>query len=280
MTDNDNAAEVIRDLAQAADAPRELHPGSFYTVVTPAGFQKIDLTGDEYRDFPKRKAGRVTVQDVASFAHYYGKHSDGGSEVFADLDQATITAVLDAHGVTGDGSQAARWQQHRLILGLQQTQPWKTWTAASGNFMKQQDFADFLESNAEDVAPDGPVSAADLLEIAQKFHMTTNTEFQSGQRLADGQTHLVYIEKSEAKAGQRGELKIPSTFELGIVPYEDCAPRRVTARFRYRANGGNLALGFVLDDPARIARAAVREIVAKAAEETGAVIMTGRPSGS
>ena len=48
--------------------------------------QKIDLTGDQYRDFPKRKTGTVTVRNVASFERYYAKHADEDSEVFADLD--------------------------------------------------------------------------------------------------------------------------------------------------------------------------------------------------
>src|ERR1700733_12913222 len=144
MTNIDtSAAEVIRDLAQAADAPSKLLLGNFYTLVTPAGLEKIDLTGDEYRDVPKRKSGRVAVRDVASFAHYYGKHADAHSEVFADLDQATITAVLDAH-MASDASEPefqARWQRHRLILGLQKTEPWKTWTAAIGRLMGQQGVA-------------------------------------------------------------------------------------------------------------------------------------------
>jgi uncharacterized protein YfdQ (DUF2303 family) len=276
MTDETSAAGVVRDLAQAATLPSELDLGAYYVVVTPAGLQKIDLTGDEYRDTPKRKTGIVKVRDVASFAHYYERHADPDSEIWADLDRAVITAVLDAHR-SSEPDSGARWQQHRVALVLEQTAPWKTWTEASGKLLPQQQFAEFLEANAADVAPDGPVSAADLLEVAQKFYMTVNTEHQSGQRLADGQVHLVYIEKAEAKAGQRGELTVPSEFQLAIVPYDDCDRRRVTARFRYRSENGQLRLGFVLDDPARIAREAVEEIVEKTADAVDAVVMRGTP---
>lgn len=273
-------AKIVSDLARASTEPHALEPGGYYVVVTEHGVEQIDLAGDKYRETPQRKTGHVFVRDVASLAHYFAKHSDASSEVFADLDGATITAVLDAHLATEgtDPEFAARWEEHRVTLALQQTEPWKAWTGMSGRLVSQQQFAEFLEANALDVAGDGPVSAADLLEIAQHFHAAVGTQFESGQRLADGQTQLVYIEKIEAKAGQRGELKIPSSFELGIVPYEDCDPRRVVARFRYRVSQGQLSLGFTLDDPARIARAAVAEIVAKAAEATGAVIMQGHPA--
>lgn len=271
----DSAAVVVRDLAYAANDPSELEPGKVYGWLVAGQVHKIDLTGDEYADQPARKRGTVTVRNVDSFAHYFGKHSGAESEVFADLDAATFTAVIDAHGPAHED---ANWQQHRLTLALQKTLPWQTWLSRDRRMMPQQEFAEFVEDNARDVAPGGKVSAADLLEVAQSFQANTKVNFTSGKRLATGQTQLTYTEDVTAKAGNRGTIDIPSEFELAVLPYEDCAPRKLRARFRYRLDGGELRLGYFLDDPARVARDACDEIAVKLAEACSVTVMLGQPS--
>lgn len=275
----ESAPEVIERLAYGAVEPKPLEPGGIYAWLAGGQVHKIDLTGDAYRDQPRRKQGTVTVRDVASFAHYYEKHSDSGSDVYADLDAATFTAVLDAHeGIADSGSDGARWQQHRLILQLQQTLPWKTWLSRNRQMMSQQQFAEFVEDNARDVAPGGRVTAADLLEIAQSFQANTAVKFASGKRLATGQTQFTYTEEVSARAGNRGTIDIPAEFALAIVPYEDCPPAIVPARFRYRLDSGDLRLGYFLADPARIAREAVAQIGEKVAHECTVIVMQGRPA--
>ena len=78
MTDN---VETIVRVAQEATEPSELALGSFYVVTTPAGVQRVDLTGDEFRDAPRRKTGTVRVRDVhspcsAAFAARYASFRD------------------------------------------------------------------------------------------------------------------------------------------------------------------------------------------------------------
>src|SRR5579859_2951992 len=154
MTESTAAAEVVRDLAVQGARPHKLELGEFYTLVTPHGVKEIDLTADRWLDWPKRKAGTVTVRNVASFKAYWDKHHDDASEVFADLGAGTVTAVLDAHGTYeqgGGGEDGARWQQHRLILALTPTLPWQEWTAKDRKFMSQELFAEFIEEHASDV---------------------------------------------------------------------------------------------------------------------------------
>lgn len=271
MSEQTEAAAIIAT-ARLSTQPQEVLPGSIYLISTPGGYDRVDLTGDAYRDFPRRKAGTVIVRDVASFAQYHAKHSDEATEVFADLDAATVTAVLDAHCTAG-----ARWQQHRVVLVMRKTDAWTAWTGQDRKMVRQDAFAEFIEEHATDVAADGPVSAADLLEIAQSFQAHTKVTFSSGKRLASGQTELVYSEDTTASAA-KGKITIPSVFHLGIVPIDDCAAWKVTARFRYRIEGGALLLGYCLDDPARIFREAVQDVTEQAAEACGVVIMRGKPS--
>jgi uncharacterized protein YfdQ (DUF2303 family) len=272
-------AEVVKRLAFDAAEPTEVYGGNIYTYMGDGRLHTLDLTGDQYLEFPKRKRGTVTVRNVASFAHYYAKHATADSEVYADLDAGTFTAVLDAHG---SDTEDVRWQQHRLVLQLQHTHPWETWHAEDRHMMPQQEFAEFLEDNARDVAPNGRVTAADLLEVAQHFQANTKVNFTSGQRLATGQTQFTYTEEVDAKAGKRGTIEIPAEFDLAIVPYEDCKPKIMAARFRYRLANGELRLGYFLNDPARTAREACEEIAGKLADVLGndTVIMHGQPARS
>ena len=166
---NQTEAEIVRDLAYQAVRPALLERGNQYAWITRDGaLVEADLSDK----MPAMKDGTVIVRDVESFGVYYDKHADDDSEVFADLDAGTITAVLDAHhsadwaarGLTLDD---ARWQQHRLVLALKPTLPWVTWTAQNRKPMTQIDFADFLEDNRRDLDPDGGITAADFLELAQ-----------------------------------------------------------------------------------------------------------------
>src|SRR5580693_1761661 len=107
--------EVVAELADAAQKPVTLDPGKLYAWRNPDGTIAVK---DLREDLPVFKKGAVVVRDVAAFACYYGKHADDWSEVFADLDSATVTAVLDAHG---DAEVGARWQLHRVTLALRLT---------------------------------------------------------------------------------------------------------------------------------------------------------------
>lgn len=277
MTDIDNAAHVIRDLATITSGHEELTPGKIYAYRTPSGPMTVNLTADQFLEYPRRKEAYVTVTDVASFAQYYAKHADEDSEVFADDEPArghlaAITAVLDAHG-----ADSARWQNHRLTFELKATPEWQAWTGSNTRMMNQAAFAEFLEDHIADIAPDGPCTGADLLEMAQQFQAHTKVTFSSGHRIASGQTQFIYSETIEAKAGERGTITIPGAFEIGVRVFADLDPYRVKARFRYRMADGKLTLGYHLDDPERKVRDAVDQVVKAAEEATSATIMRGRP---
>lgn len=262
--------QPVIDIAQAAADPVLLTPGSVYSVIVGGRLETIDLTGDQYRDLPKRKTGTVLVRDVNSFAEYWGKHSDSDSEVFADRESRTVTAVLDANTGTG-----ARWQQHRLKLGLQYSQAWQAWTAFDGRPLDQEAFAEFLEDNRADIH-DPP--AADMLEIASSLQASTKAEFQSGIVLANGQRKLSYVEQTTAQAGQRGDLTIPTEITLGLAVFEGSAVAdAVTARFRYRISNGKLSLHYKLDRPADVISTAFAGVVAEVERLCSATVLRGNP---
>lgn len=270
------AAEVIRDLAQETVAPVELEPGVIYAFAFGNQVHRVDLTGDEYLDEPKRKRGTVTVTDVDSFVTYYEKHADPDTEVYADQAQNQVTAILDAHRPT-----VARFGQHRLMLQLKHSQSFLDWYTKSSNPFGQVAFAEWIEDHLPDiVSPSG----AELLEIAQTFHATSKTAFKSGTILSSGQRQLVWDETVAATAGAAGKLTIPEAFTLGLEIYEgvrNAEGKRVldqlTARLRYRINNGDLSMIYVLNRPADAVRAAFDAVTAAIQTNIEKHVLRGAP---
>ncbi|KFG08127.1 hypothetical protein IQ61_15435 [Streptomyces scabiei] len=261
---------MVRTALRAAE-PKQVELGNVYVVATANGeVQTIDLTGDRYKDFPARKYGAVVVRDAVSFLAYWAKHSDTSSEVYADAEKLTVTAVLDAHH-----PETARWGGHRLSLQLRATDAWKQWLALDGKLMDQERFAEFIEDHLPELLEP---NSATMLEIAQSISGVAKAEFQSGTRLSSGERRLAYVETVTAKAGQKGELVIPETFVIGLVPFEGSEGYKLTARLRYRINGGPLQLGYKLERPADVLRTAFEDVVKAIGAEIDTPVMNGTPA--
>ncbi|MFD8805615.1 DUF2303 family protein [Streptomyces sp. NPDC059597] len=246
-------AQTIVDTALRAAPPAVLEPGKVHAFHTATGVKTIDLTGPEHTGVPPRKSGTTTVRDTPSFLAYFGKHSDDASEVYADSDRLTITAVLNAHS-----ADESSWGDHRVVLALRTTDAWKQWTQADGQLMDQEAFAEFLEDHLPELLDP---SAAEMLEIAQSLQATSKVDFQSGVRLASGQRQFQYVETTTTKAGQKGQLTVPETFVIGLVPFEGSEGYKLTARLRYRITDRGLRMGYKLERPADTLRTAFADVV-------------------
>jgi uncharacterized protein YfdQ (DUF2303 family) len=170
----------------------------------------------------------------------------------------------------------AGWGDHRATLTLRRTPAWQAWTAASGKLLGQAEFAELLEDRAGDVVtPDH----ATLLEVAQSIEGTKDVAFKSGARDDNGEIRFRYEETISAKAGQAGDLVIPSRIELALSPYEGQDPFKVPARFRYRITGaGGVQLGIVLDRPEDVLRSAFSAVAVEIETVTGLSVRHGTPA--
>lgn len=269
MTDIDNV-ETIVNTAIRTTAPVALEPGKVHAFHTPTGVHKVDLTGPEHTNIPPRKAGTTTVWDADAFLTYWGKHSDADSEVYANSERLTVTAVLDAH--TGG---APRWSGHRLHLALRETTAWMQWTGQDGKLLSQEVFAEFLEDHLPELLEP---SAADMLEIAQSFQAAVKVDFQSATRLSSGQRQFQYVETQTSKAGQKGQLTVPEVFVIGLVPFEGSEGYRFNARLRHRITSDGLRLGFKLERPDEIRKTAFEDVVNRIGSAIGTEVMNGTPA--
>ena len=269
MTNTDNA-QVIVDTALRSGTPHDLETGKYYAFVTPGGLQKVDLTGPEHTGIPPRKSGTTTVRDAASWLAYYGKHAVEASEVYSDSERLTVTAVLNAHSVD-----EASWGDHRLVLALRTTDAWQQWLRNDGQLLDQETFAEFLEEHLPELLE--PASA-DMLEIAQSIQAATKVDFQSGVRLSSGQRQFQYVETQTTKAGQKGQLTVPETFVIGLVPFEGSEGYKLTARLRYRITDRGLRMGYKLERPADTLRTAFADVVNTIDGDIEASVMNGTPA--
>lgn len=272
-TENDAIIEALAD----GHEPDILAPGHAYAFKLRDRVEVVDLT-DKHLAQPRRKTGTVNVVDAASFAIYHRKHADSGTEVYADINKDSITAVLNAHQAT-EGvifrDETARWGDHRLILTLNRTPGWDQWIALNGKDLDQVGFAEFLEDHLPDiVAPSG----ADMLEMAMKFQATSEASFSSAIVLQNGDRQLTYTDVTNARAGGGGQVEIPKSFTIRLRSYEDALPIDITARFRYRVRGGRLTLGYLLDKPEERLKEAFRQVVATVAADLEIPILQGVPT--
>lgn len=273
MSDQD--IQVIVDTATRAADPAPLDNGAteLYSVVVPDGAQHVVIDTarllEPHRDAPARKKGTVALTTPASLSQYVNAHKVDGTEIYADWRATKAVAVINDHSAAEPG-----WGDHRAVLTLQLTPEWKSWLALDGKYMPQTDFAEHIIDTAGDIV-DPPT--ADLLEMAETFQAHSSVQFKSGARLRDGQRQLTYVETVDAQAGRGGNVTIPDAIRLFLAPFDGAEPVEMGARFRYRINGGDLRLGYVLDRPDLVLRTAFAAVVGGVEEQTGITALWGTP---
>lgn len=257
-----------------ATAPATIELADRYgKIIVPAGAQIVDYDIDRFMPAPTRATGIVQTSTVASFADYVTRHHSEAVTVWWHATPVNkpegrwcyATAILNDHRATA----VPEWGDHRAQLVVQHTPEWSAWCAMSGQLVDQETFAEFIEDHLADiVAP----AAADMLEIAQSLHVARSSEFSSARRLSDGQTQLTYRQDQSATAGATGTMEIPGTVTLSIAPFIGADTQAVTARFRYRLNGGNLKLGIILNHPDRVIDRAVTRMRDQFTDTIGAPV--------
>lgn len=68
-----------------------------------------------------------------------------------------------------------------------------------------------------------------------------------------------------------------SSFVVGVAPFEGSAGYKIRARLRYRLAEGTLFIGYVLDRPDKVVRAAFDDVLAEVEQTTGLKSFAGTP---
>ena len=255
----DAIVELV-DLGRLGSSLQQLPDGGVPFVVIPATAKVQDFSAlvEERLTNPRRKIGTAKVLDASSFNEYFTLFRDENSRIFADETATRIVGVLDYHEV-GEGK--PRFGQHRVELALRFSEEWSTWGAKDGNKQTQMDFAEFLEDNAPDVvSPD----AATMREVATDLRAKTDSDFGSAIRVQNGSVKFGYSEQTKGTFG-KGDMEIPERFLIAIPVYIGTERVQLTARLRYRINGGKLTFWYDLlraEQASRDAFAAIYDTIA------------------
>lgn len=252
--------EVLLDVLTRAVEPTALEAGTVGSVVVPRSASLVIINSESQLDKPKRKRGRVQFWDALSMAKYVNDHKSSATVLYTDDQDATVLAVLNDHTTTDAG-----WGDHCATLKLRATKSWQRWRSLDNKLMPLSELAEHIERHLIDIVdPDGTT----LLELAQTFQATTTVDFKESRLVDNGQRQFQYTENIEAKGGSRGDLTIPKEFTLGIAPFENTEPYKVTARLRYLLREGRLTIGYVLINPEDIEREAFRDVVESVGDAT------------
>lgn len=236
-------------------------------LVVPGNYTLHDL--EKTLENPTRKRGCLQFDDAESFVLYVNDHKgrEGVTRIFQR--DGSFTCVFDHHG-----EDFAGWGGHKATYAPVKTEEWKRWVGKNKLKMSQSDFAEFLEENQQQiVTPAG----AEVLEVATRLEAVKSVNFLSGVRLDNGNQAFRYEETTEARAGTKGELQVPSQFQIGLALFEGGDGYRVTARLRYRIEEKQLKLWYELVNPHLIVKDAILAIGLAIESATKIKPLNGQP---
>jgi uncharacterized protein YfdQ (DUF2303 family) len=236
-------------------------------IVIPDGSTLHDA--EQFLLAPMRKRGAVTLCDVASFVSFVMAERTDATRIYSQFTQPVFKAVINDHGTTGPG-----WRDYVATYACPLAAEWTTWRSKSGAHMNQEQFAQFIEDNLPDIAVP---TAAEMLEISRSLEAKKKVNFASGIRLSNGQNELTYEEEITGTA-QKGKLKVPEEFTIGVPVLEGGLKYAVNARLRYRiADGGKLTMWYELIRPHKILEDAVNAVRLEIEQKTSLPVFNGKP---
>lgn len=250
-----NENETLINVGCALNVPKTLNNGQIPFFVVPDEYKVVDL--EHLLTEPTRKRAAVHVHDANSFCAYFGSHSTGYSNIYANIDHEAETfvvlAVFDDHGPN------AGWREHTCTLVHNPSVEWKRWNGKCRVTMQQSEFATFLEDNLADVVnADGMPTGSEMLQMAIAFERTADKRLKSKINLQSGGVRFEYADEDNAET--RTSMQVSNRFTIGIpVFYGATVAYQIEARLKYRDNSGKLSFWYELIRTDRAFRQAVTD---------------------
>lgn len=247
---------------------------------------------EKFSTSPRRRRGTAKLEDPVSFAAYVnrfktartlvtGRANETGGDFTAILDHHRPEAAYEAGEPKEPRIDQAGWCEHRAEYKLEASPEWKRWLGKNKQAFTQEEFALFLEDNADDIfvptdfLGGGYPNALQMMEVALTLQAKTRVNFSSGIRLSDGRHQLTYEEQIESKAGESGNTIIPNKFAIRIRPFQGSAVYQLTARLRYRLDKGRVTFFYEVDRPHKIIEHAFSELQKQIADAVALPVLNG-----
>lgn len=245
-------------------------------VALPSNFTLKELDLERLLPHPRRTVAKASLMDAASFIDYVNRHAQERSVVWCAFNPAnfslSFTAVIDEHDAASAG-----WRSHQAVFVPSMSSEWKTWSGQDRKAMDQLPFAEFIESNENDIAAvEGMPSSLEMHKMATEFVARQDMSIKSAVRSQNGGVQLTYI--ADADSGTYENMKLFERFALGIpvfweVPQEGraIAAYPLHARLRYRLGHGKVMFFYELIRPDLVHQRASLELIDEIREGIGAV---------
>lgn len=270
-----NTAETIADLArQATQAHIVKSVDGREFLIVPEGYQRQNIE-DEHglkRTAPSYLKQDITLQTVDSLVDYVNRFKTGDSVLFADIERNSILAALDYHkAASGDTAAIVARATHRADMKLPFSEEWSLWTAIHKQLKPQLEFARFIEENAADIiAPSG----GDLLDAVRDLQANRKVNFTKAVRTASDNENFEFTDETEART--KGDLEIPTKFQLKIPVYFGEPPTELFAFLRWHLDEGSLKLGVALHRTEHVRQAVFKQIVLSVADRSKCPVVFGK----
>lgn len=220
------------------------------------------------RDTAPCKVGTVGAESLDSLVDYVERHGNDNSALFASANNHNITGVIDWHPKFNPNMvDFGGFARHSVVLPLQFSEQWKAWAKINGQNLQQRALAEFIEEYLGDIVePD----AAAVLEAVLTLSGKKSVNYKNATRLANGDVSLVWEETTESKAGQTGDLKVPSELKLRLPVYAGCEEEttfEIRTMFRYHIHDGALSFQLKMLGIERIREMAFEAVYESLAEK-------------
>lgn len=263
---NDKDIQAIQSLIEDAQVARQVDPLSRPYVIRRDN--QIVESVEHLLSHPTRKMANPSFRRSESFIRYVNEQKLPETRIYCQ--ERALIAVFNHHQVDG----AAGWGDHRATYTMTESAEWKLWTSKNGQRFIQKDFGQFIEDNLQDVA-DPP--SADLVEMVRQFEATSTVEYKSFDRGTDGNFSVSYVQTTQNKAGQKGQVELPRQITIAIPAFEGGQREPILAKLRFDIGGGRLTLWYELQRIQQVLDRHIAAVVASVATETEIEPFYGTP---
>lgn len=176
-------------------------------AVIGAGQSVVDL--EKFRPTPDTIKVDRKFDDLRGFVGYINDFKSDETIIFAGRER--IEVVFDYHS-----KDAPRWGNHKISFTYQRSARWKLWESKNNQWMKQRDFADFLDSGLNEVVEP---QQGGILSVVKDFLATIKAE-AIAEITEGGGTSFNYSEVTKGGSNKKTEVLVPESIGIQVAPFE------------------------------------------------------------
>ncbi len=207
------------------------------------------------------------------------EHTDESAPVFAKGVEKAMVWKKPEISFVGIGNYSSMrqpaWHDWRVEYKFPVSEEWGIWAAKHEVWMKQSDFAEFIEARIYDLTSlrsgeelseavtrfleataslSGDAATPNrVVELSRGLQVAAESKLETSIKLQSGEATLSFSEAHKDAGGR--PLRVPPLFYIRIPVFYQTAPVLVGVRLRYRREGTSLVWQVLLFAPELIVRA-------------------------